>query len=112
MSRYSQLLRDPRWQRRRLEIMARANFACEECGDTRTTLNVHHKVYRAGAMPWEYVDAELACLCENCHEEEHNPMPAVFASRLEELLHLAERRGITRQQKTELTTLLGRRGQS
>jgi len=68
---YGELLRDPRWQKRRLEIMNRAGFACEECDDDASTLNVHHKLYRKGAMPWEYPDAELACLCENCHKRHH-----------------------------------------
>lgn len=68
---YWELLRDPRWQRRRLEIMERADFACEECGDNLSTLNVHHKVYRKGAAPWEYADQELITLCEQCHEAHH-----------------------------------------
>jgi hypothetical protein len=69
--RYRMQLRDPRWQRRRLEIMSKAQFSCEQCGDTKTTLNVHHKQYRRGAQPWEYSDDELACWCENCHAAEH-----------------------------------------
>lgn len=68
---YYELLRDPRWQRRRLEIMHRAGFLCESCGTGEETLNVHHKIYRKGAMPWDYADGELACLCEDCHETEH-----------------------------------------
>lgn len=66
---YSDLLRDPRWQRKRLEVMQRADFACEDCGDRDTTLNVHHTFYTKGAKPWEYDTASLRCLCENCHAE-------------------------------------------
>jgi hypothetical protein len=62
--------KDPRWQRRRLEVMARAEFRCEGCEATEKTLNVHHKIYRRGAMPWDYADHELSCLCEECHERE------------------------------------------
>jgi hypothetical protein len=69
---YSELLRDPRWQRKRLEIMERANWQCEACGDAGTTFNVHHKLYRKGAAPWEYSSDELAALCENCHKAEHH----------------------------------------
>lgn len=95
---YWELLKDPRWQRKRLEIMQRAGFACEECGDNISTLNVHHKIYRKGAMPWEYENAELQCLCEHCHEEQHglrtrlNEAIARFAAidRLEMLLGFAE----------------------
>lgn len=69
---YWELLRDPRWQRKRLEVMERENFTCQGCEATDKTLNVHHKIYRKGAMPWEYPEHELRCLCEECHEEEHH----------------------------------------
>lgn len=68
---YSEKLRDPRWQRRRLEVMSAAGFACEQCGCETRTLNVHHLLYRKGAEPWDYSDAELACVCEDCHTAEH-----------------------------------------
>jgi len=67
---YLQKLRDPKWQRRRLEIMQRDEFACTKCDDTTSTLNVHHKYYRFGAEPWEYPDEALVTLCETCHQEE------------------------------------------
>jgi hypothetical protein len=60
--------RDPRWQRKRLAVMEAAGFACEQCGTTDKTLNVHHRHYTKGAKPWEYADDELRCLCERCHE--------------------------------------------
>lgn len=68
---YFELLKDPRWQRRRLEILSLNDFACENCRSGDRTLHVHHKLYRKGAMPWEYEDHELAALCENCHAAEH-----------------------------------------
>lgn len=68
---YAEKLRDPRWQRRRLEVMGNADFACEACGAIHLTLNVHHTLYRKGADPWEYSDEELRCLCEGCHGIEH-----------------------------------------
>lgn len=69
---YWELLRDPRWQRKRLEVMEREDFTCQGCEATDKTLNVHHKIYRKGAMPWEYPDHELRCICEDCHESEHH----------------------------------------
>lgn len=66
---YMDLLRDPRWQRRRLEIMQRDKFRCRSCGDETTTLNVHHSYYVKGRKPWEYEDTELHTLCEPCHAE-------------------------------------------
>lgn len=77
MSDYAAKYRDPRWQRKRLEVMQRANFACQECDSTTTTLNVHHRRYRKGAAPWEYDDHELMCLCESCHSQHHNHQRAI-----------------------------------
>ena len=71
MSAYWEKLRDPRWQRKRLEIMERAGFKCEECGSDKNTLNVHHLIYHKGHDPWEYDGSELKCLCEGCHEVWH-----------------------------------------
>jgi len=68
MTKYSDLLRDPRWQKKRLAIMQRDNFTCRRCTDTETTLNVHHCYYERGAMPWDYPDASLLTLCEACHQ--------------------------------------------
>lgn len=59
--------RDPRWQKKRLEVMDAANFTCQECYAKDVTLHVHHKFYRRKAKPWEYAITELRCLCENCH---------------------------------------------
>jgi hypothetical protein len=62
--------KNPLWQRKRLEIMKRDDFACQSCGDTETTLNVHHTCpYRKNTKIWEYEDHELITLCENCHQE-------------------------------------------
>lgn len=73
--KYEDLLKDPRWQKRRLEIMQRDNFTCQHCGNglnDGVPLNVHHIRYRRNLMPWEYGDADLTTLCEKCHKEEHS----------------------------------------
>lgn len=85
---YQEMLRDPRWQRRRLEIMNRAQWKCEKCHDDARTLNVHHARYRSGAAPWEYTDAELICVCEDCHLEGHI-LEAVKAKEIDEALEEA-----------------------
>lgn len=64
--------KDPRWQRRRLEIMSRSRFHCERCDTEDKTLHVHHKKYFKGRKPWEYDDSELICLCSTCHESCHD----------------------------------------
>lgn len=66
---YSELLKDPRWQKKRLQIMNRDKFTCKLCGDKETTLNVHHKKYTKDSFPWEYNNDDLITLCEYCHKE-------------------------------------------
>lgn len=64
---YSELLKDPRWQKKRLHILERDHWACKLCGDTETTLNVHHKKYVKNKSPWDYPNETLVTLCEHCH---------------------------------------------
>ncbi len=66
---YYDQLRDPKWQKKRLEVMSRADFECEYCGAKDKTLNVHHSYYEKGLAPWEYQDESLHCLCEDCHRK-------------------------------------------
>jgi len=66
-SAYYQKLRDPRWQKKRLEILAAAGWKCQCCNDAEKTLNVHHLVYKKGE-PWDIPNDHLEALCENCHE--------------------------------------------
>ena len=68
---YSDKLRDPRWQRRRLEVFEAAGWKCERCGDKGSTLHAHHKFYMKDWEPWEYAREALLALCEACHHEEH-----------------------------------------
>jgi 5-methylcytosine-specific restriction endonuclease McrA len=77
MNSYSELLRDPRWQRKRLEVMERAHFACEECRSETRTLNVHHRFYEKGRAPWDYPDRALVCLCELCHRTAESELAAI-----------------------------------
>lgn len=66
---YSEKLRDPKWQRKRLEIMSRDSFACQFCFDEKNTLNVHHKLYEWGRDPWDYPDTNFITLCEECRDQ-------------------------------------------
>jgi len=66
---YSEKLRDPRWQKKRLEILNRDNFTCQDCYDTKSTLHVHHLDYESGTEPWGYPDDWYITLCETCHSE-------------------------------------------
>lgn len=85
--------KDPRWQKLRLLKMEQVDFECECCGSKDITLNIHHKLYVKGAMPWEYGLGELECLCENCHNEKYrlknilqNEISKVDTGIMEELL--------------------------
>ncbi len=73
---YRDQLRDRRWQQRRLEIMARDGWKCQEprCIDKhnpRVMLVVHHLVYKTGHMAWEYDARDLITLCQRCHDRIH-----------------------------------------
>lgn len=71
---YSELLRDPLWQKKRLRILERDGWRCRDCRDDTKTLNVHHHQYRSGAKPWEYPDCALAAYCEDCHNRRHGEL--------------------------------------
>ena len=67
---YYEKLRDPRWQRKRLEVLERDGWACQLCDENTKTLNVHHRLYEKGRDPWDYPVETLVTLCEDCHELE------------------------------------------
>jgi hypothetical protein len=69
---YYEKLKDPRWQKRRLEALSAADWRCELCYDNESTLHVHHKAYIKGKEPWDYDADQLAVLCEACHEGTHD----------------------------------------
>lgn len=69
---YSELLKDPRWQKKKTEILKRDKFTCRLCKDTETTLHVHHKEYINGNAPWDYPNDLLITLCEHCHSVLYN----------------------------------------
>jgi 5-methylcytosine-specific restriction endonuclease McrA len=64
---YGDKLRDPRWQKFRLEVFTRDNFTCQKCQSTAKTLHAHHKYYQYGLEPWEYDIATVVTVCEDCH---------------------------------------------
>ena len=66
---YSEKLKDPRWQKKRLEVLQRDNFTCLACGSAEKTLHVHHCYYVGKRNPWEYDSDSLLTFCENCHDE-------------------------------------------
>lgn len=77
MKAYSDQYKDPRWQKKRLEIMERDGFACRHCDSKTETLNVHHAYYKKGFCIWEYHESTMITLCEGCHKRWHLIMTAV-----------------------------------
>lgn len=86
-SSYKQKLQDPQWQKKRLTIMERDQWACRGCGDKESMLCVHHLEYKRGANPWEYPDDKLVTLCPGCHEDEHETRLEHEQSLLDTLHH-------------------------
>lgn len=68
---YADKLKDPRWQKKRLDILQRDGFKCRACGDVNLTLHVHHVRYESDCDPWDYESDDLITLCECCHEVWH-----------------------------------------
>lgn len=69
---YSEKLKDPRWQKKRLLMLQSANFRCQSCGETEDTLHVHHVYYEKDRDPWDYPNEVYMVLCDKCHEKWHN----------------------------------------
>lgn len=68
---YSEKLKDPRWQKKRLEVLARDEWKCRDCRSDKKTLHVHHHRYKSDANPWEYSNLDLGTFCDDCHEKRH-----------------------------------------
>ena len=62
---YSEKLKSPKWQKKRLEVLNRDSFTCCKCGDTETELHVHHLKYTK--EPYDADLKDLETLCKHCH---------------------------------------------
>jgi hypothetical protein len=82
---YADKLKDPRWQKKRLEILERDKWTCQSCFDNENTLMVHHYYYEKGLEPWEYDDNALVAWCVDCHELEHENLKAIEKSMILQL---------------------------
>jgi hypothetical protein len=88
-SAYADKLRDPRWQKLRLEVMERDQWMCNICINSTSTLHVHHRYYLPDKEPWEYPLDALATLCERCHELEAHARRRAEEQRLLHALKVA-----------------------
>lgn len=62
---YSDKLKSPKWQKKRLEVLNRDNFKCCLCSDEETELHIHHLKYTK--EPWDAPISDLQTLCRDCH---------------------------------------------
>ena len=63
--KYLEKLKDPRWQKKRLEVMQRDEWKCRDCFSKDKQLHVHHCFYEN--EPWEIENKYLITLCSDCH---------------------------------------------
>lgn len=68
---YKKLLKHPKWNVKRKEILKRDKLVCRRCGRKNCMLHVHHKYYIEGKLPWEYPNSCFLTLCKKCHTKEH-----------------------------------------
>ena len=72
--------KDPRWQKKRLEIMERDGWSCEHCQSSEKMLSVHHQWYEKGKKIWDYPNKCFQTLCSDCHEYIHMVTSAILAN--------------------------------
>jgi 5-methylcytosine-specific restriction endonuclease McrA len=86
--KYYLKIKDPRWSKKREDILIRDKYVCQRCGvmhkfglhfledqsdidyqsweEDTTILEVHHINY--SGEPWEAKDIDLITLCDHCHD--------------------------------------------
>lgn len=85
---YKEQLLDPRWQKKRLEILNRDEWSCQWCGEKTKTLHIHHFCYRYGKMAWESENDEMITLCNDCHKVTHITTLTPIENKLIDLLRI------------------------
>ncbi len=64
---FEEQIKDPSWQRKRLEILKRDEWMCQICFSDENQLQVHHKRYKKNTHYWDYDDSNFISLCCDCH---------------------------------------------
>lgn len=86
---YKEKLLDPRWQKKRLEILQRDDFRCAYCKNETKTLHVHHFFYNKNGNPWDAHNDQLITLCDDCHFIEHQKFSELERKMISALQFLA-----------------------
>ena len=75
---YQEQLKSPKWQKKRLEILERDEYTCQNCGETENELHVHHLFYLRNLKIYEYPDKFYITLCKDCHEKIHDETEMLY----------------------------------
>jgi hypothetical protein len=70
--------RKSEWNTFREEVIELDGGVCQQCHRSEKdgiVLQVHHKEYLAGKLPWEYPYGLCETLCKGCHAAEHGIIP-------------------------------------
>ncbi|MCT4665305.1 MAG: HNH endonuclease [Flavobacteriales bacterium] len=61
------------WIEFRENVIESDGYNCVRCGRSKNEviLQVHHKIYLKGKLPWEYGTVNCETLCKGCHAAEH-----------------------------------------
>jgi len=61
------------WKEFRQSIIESDGHKCSICGANGdgVVLQVHHKKYISGRLPWDYASKDCMTLCRSCHASEH-----------------------------------------
>lgn len=73
---YKEKLRDPRWLKKREQLLLRRGEKCQSCQSSKH-LTIHHGYYRPQGAPWNYEDDTLWVLCWTCHERVQNTLTEI-----------------------------------
>ena len=74
MKKFRKSYSNVKWHEFSKKIKKRDDYKCLICyrKESETTLQVHHKHYISGLLPWEYALSDCLTLCKGCHAREHN----------------------------------------
>ena len=70
--------RSKQWHEYRQKVIAADGGVCSRCRRSESDgaiLQVHHKSYLTGLLPWEYPLQMCETLCKGCHAETHGIIP-------------------------------------
>lgn len=97
---YVELLKDPRWDKKRKQILRRDGCQCRKCHIQNVPIHVHHIYYIGTRKPWEAPDQYLISLCKECHDKEHLKPISSFYRTEEWLQNILPKEKKKRKKKT------------